>query len=73
MGGAGYFSSAEKSIYGLGRKIGFALAFMLFASALYFILSRLNKLPEHAVYWHFAGAAIILSVLILVVKSFKNE
>ena len=68
-----YFSSAQKRIYRLGQKAGFALAFLIFSSMLYFILSRLNKLPEYIVYWHFAGAAITLSILISVVKPLKNE
>jgi len=73
MGETRYFSSAERMIYGLGQKVGFVLAFLIFSSMLYFILGRLNKLPEHIAYWHFAGAAIILSILISIVKSLKNE
>ena len=68
-----YFSGAQKRVYWLGQNIGFALAFLIFSSVLYFILSRLDKLPGYIMYWHFAGAAIILSILISIIKSLKNE
>lgn len=72
MSEARYFNSAQKRIYRLGQNVGFALAFLIFSSVLYFILKSLNKLPDYIQFGHFIVAAMLLSLLILSAKGLKN-
>ena len=65
----------KDDVYSLGINVGFLAAFLLFASAFYFIMSFLNKIPKAIRYYHVLLLVIIayfIGFAILKSKHGKN-
>ena len=65
----------EDNAYNLGINVGFFAAFLLFASAFYFIMTFLNKIPKAIKYYHVLLIVIIayfIGFAILKLKNGKN-
>ncbi len=67
-----YLAEKEGKVHASGRKAGFVIGAVIFSSILFLILGRLGRLPDYIEYWHFAGAAVLLSILILGVSGLRN-
>ena len=59
--------------YNLGINVGFFAAFLLFASAFYFITSFLNKIPKAIKYYHVLLFVIMAYFIGFAILKFKNE
>ena len=68
MNGINNFTAAEKNIHSMGKRIGFIVAFLIFGSILFLILSLTNKLPYYVKYWQLVTSIIVMSFILIKVK-----
>jgi len=53
-----------------GEKIGYALAYFLFTTVLFFILKLLDKIPNSWSYFHIMMITFLIALLGVVIKRF---
>jgi hypothetical protein len=53
-----------------GEKIGYAFAYFLFTTVLFFILILLNKIPNSWSYFHIMMITFLIALLGVVIKGF---
>lgn len=56
-------NTEHNNLYGLGVNTGYFMAFLLFASAFYFVLRFLHKIPQAIKYYHVLFFVIIAYII----------
>ncbi len=67
------FFEQNNSIERFGEKIGYAFAYFLFTTILFFILKLLNKIPASWSYYNIMVITLVIALLGIVIKRFLNE
>ena len=58
----------KKHLTNLGENMGYVGSYFIFTTALYYVLSLLNRLPQNWNYFHVMGITFSVILLALIIK-----